>query len=89
MFNVPPSCSTGNIKTVAEFVPHPKNNVLHYWVHHSFCLYTDSIFAQIGDSNDKCSSSLHVECWNEDETYAVTAVADLVLTFWRRIFFKF
>ena len=37
----------------------------------SFCLYTDSLFAQIGDSNDKCSSSLEVECWNEDETHAV------------------
>jgi len=35
-----------------------------------FCLYTDSLFAQIGDSNDKCSSSLVVECWNEDETHA-------------------
>ena len=31
---------------------------------------TDSLFAQIGDSNDKCSSSLEVECWNEDETHA-------------------
>jgi len=28
----------------------------------SFRLYTDSLFAQIGDSNDKCSSSLEVEC---------------------------
>jgi len=36
----------------------------------SFCLYTDSLFAQIGDSNDKCSSSLEGECWNEDETHA-------------------
>ena len=36
----------------------------------SFCLYTDSLFAQIGDSNDKCSSSLDVECLNEDETHA-------------------
>ena len=36
----------------------------------SFCLYIDSLFAQIGDSNDKCSSSLEVECWNEDETHA-------------------
>jgi len=25
---------------------------------------------RIGDSNDKCSSSLEVECWNEDETHA-------------------
>jgi len=31
---------------------------------------TDSLFAQIGDSNDKYSSSLEVECWNEDETHA-------------------
>ena len=36
----------------------------------SFCLYSDSLFAQICDSNDKCSSSLEVECWNEDETHA-------------------
>jgi len=32
-------------------------------------MVTDSLFAQIGDSNDKCSSSLEVECWNEDETH--------------------
>ena len=25
---------------------------------------------RIGDSNDKCSSSLEVEWWNEDETHA-------------------
>ena len=31
---------------------------------------TESLFAQIGDSNDECSSSLEVECWNEDETHA-------------------
>ena len=31
---------------------------------------TDSLFAQIGDSNDKCSFSLEVECWNEDEAHA-------------------
>ena len=36
----------------------------------SFCLYTDSLFAQTGDSNDKCPSSLEVECWNEDETHS-------------------
>ena len=41
-----------------------------HMVGRSFCLYTDSLFAQIGDSNDKCSSSLEVECWNEDETHA-------------------
>jgi len=34
------------------------------------CLDTDSLYAQIGDSNDKCSSSLEVDCWNEDETQA-------------------
>jgi len=38
-------------------------------VSRSFCLYTDSLFAQIGDSNDKFSSSLKVECWNEDKTH--------------------
>ena len=31
---------------------------------------TDSLFAQIADSNDKFSSSLEVECSNEDETHA-------------------
>jgi len=53
-------------------------------LHHSFLLILlqsvikkdglnhqfEQIFAQIGDSNDKCSSSLEVECWNEDETHA-------------------
>ena len=37
----------------------------------NFCLYTNSLFAQIGDSSDECSSSLEVECWNVDETHAV------------------
>ena len=32
------------------------------WSAGAFCLYTDSPFAQIGDSND--------ECWNEDEMHA-------------------
>jgi len=32
--------------------------------------YTDSLFAEIGDSSDKCSFSLQVACWNEDETHA-------------------
>jgi len=31
---------------------------------------TDSLCAQIGDSNDKYSFTLEVECWNEDETHA-------------------
>jgi len=30
-------------------------------VSQSVCLYTGSLFAQIGDSNDKCSSSLELE----------------------------
>ena len=30
----------------------------------------EQIFVQTGDSNDKCSSSLQAECWNEDETHA-------------------
>jgi len=36
---------------------------------------SDSLFAQIGDSNDKCSSSLEVERWNEDETHAAQQLA--------------
>jgi hypothetical protein len=39
-------------------------------VSREFCLYRDSLFSEIGDSNDKCSSSLEVQCWNEDETHA-------------------
>ena len=35
----------------------------------SFCLYTDSLFAQVGDSKEKCSSSLEVECWKEEEMH--------------------
>ena len=38
-------------------------------VSQSFCFY-NSQFAQIADSNDKCTSSLEVECWNEDRTHA-------------------
>jgi hypothetical protein len=43
---------------VAEFVLHPKKIVLRH-----------SLFNEIGGSNDKCSSSLEVKCWNEDETH--------------------
>jgi len=39
-------------------------------VSRSFRFYTDSLFTQIDDSNDKCCSSLEVECWNEDGTHA-------------------
>jgi hypothetical protein len=46
------------------------NSPLIHVVGRSFCLYTDSLFVQIGDSNDKCCSSLKGECWNEDETHA-------------------
>ena len=56
------------LKTLFEFVS--RSPLIHV-VGRSFCLYTDSLFAQMGDSNDKCSSSLDVECWNEDETQAV------------------
>jgi len=52
-----------------EFVSH---SPLIHVVGQSFCLYTDSLFAQIGDSNDKCRFSLEVECWNA----CCTAVAD-------------
>ena len=34
-------------------------------------LHRQPLFAQTGDSNDKCSSSLEVECWKEDEPHAV------------------
>ena len=58
----------GDAQNSLEFVS--RSPLIHV-VGRSFCLYTDSLFAQIGDSNDKCSSSLEVECWNEDETHAV------------------
>ena len=35
---------------------------LNHVVGRTFCLYTDNLFAQIGDSSDKRSSSLEVEC---------------------------
>ena len=40
-----------------EFV---SSSPLIHVVGRSFCLYTDSLFAQIGDSNNKCSSSLEL-----------------------------
>jgi hypothetical protein len=49
---------------------HVSRSPLIHVVGRSFCLYTDSLFAQIGDSNDKYSSTLEVECGNEDETHA-------------------
>ena len=57
----------GYAQNSLEFV---SRSPLIHAVGRSFCLYTDSLFAQIGDSNDKCSSPLEVECWNEDETHA-------------------
>jgi hypothetical protein len=57
----------GYAQNSLEFVP---RSPLIHMVGRSFCLYTDSLFAQIGDSNDKCSSWLEVECLNEDETHA-------------------
>jgi len=57
----------GYAQNSLEFVS--RSPLIHV-VGRSFCLYTDSLFAQIDDSNDKCSSSLEVECWNEDETHA-------------------
>jgi len=56
----------GYAQNSLEFV---SRSPLIHMVGRSFCLYTESLFAQIGDSNDKCSSS-EVECWNEDETHA-------------------
>ena len=49
----------GYAQNSLEFVSH---SPLIHVVGRSFCFYTDSLFAQIGDSNDKCSSSLEVEC---------------------------
>jgi len=57
----------GYAQNSLEFV---SRSPLIHSVGRSFYLYTDSLFAQIGDSNDKRSSSLEVECWNEDETHA-------------------
>jgi len=80
MFNVSPSgrtvfqvlCSLyglscmGYAQNSLEFVSH---SPLIHVVGRSFCLYIDSLFAQIGDSNDECSSS-EVECCNEDGMHA-------------------
>ena len=49
----------GYAQNSLEFVS--RSPLIHV-VGRSFCLYTDSLFAQIGDSNDKRSSSLEVEC---------------------------
>ena len=49
----------GYAQNSLEFVS--RSPLIHV-VGRSFCLYTDSLFTQIGDSNDKCSSSLEVEC---------------------------
>jgi len=49
----------GHAQKSLEFVS--RSSLIHV-VGRSFCLYTDSLFAQIGDSKDKCSSLLEVEC---------------------------
>ena len=49
----------GYAQNSLEFVSH---SLLIHVVGRSFCLYTDSLFAQIGDSKDKCSPLLEVEC---------------------------
>jgi len=41
---------------------------LNHVVGQSFCLYTDSLFAPIGDSNDKCSSSLETHAPQQSPT---------------------
>jgi len=56
----------GYAQNFLEFVS--RSPLIHV-VGRSIRLYTDSLFAQIGDSNDKCSSLLKVDCWNEDETH--------------------
>jgi len=49
----------GYAQTSLEFVS--RSPLIHV-VGRRFCLYTDSLFAQIDYSKDKCSSSLEVEC---------------------------
>ena len=49
----------GYAQNSLEFVS--RSPLIHV-VARSFCLYTNRLFVQIGDSNDKCSSSLEVEC---------------------------
>jgi len=57
----------GYVQNSLEFVS--RSPLIHV-VGRSVRFYTDSLFAKTGDSNDKCSSSLEFECWNEDETHA-------------------
>jgi len=57
----------GYAQNCLEFIS--RSPLIHV-VGRSFCLYTDSLFAQIGDSNDKCLSSLEAACWNKNETRA-------------------
>ena len=47
----------GYVQNFLEFLS--RSPLIHV-VGRSFCLYTDSLFAQIGDSSDECSSSLEV-----------------------------
>ena len=49
------------------------------WSAGAFAFTQTALFAQIGHSNDKCSSSLEVECWNEDETHPVQQSPTTVL----------
>ena len=49
----------GYVQNSLEFV---SRSPLMHVAGRSFCLYTDNLFAQIGDSKDKFSSSLEAEC---------------------------
>jgi len=62
-------CSLYELTCVGYALEFVSRSPLIHVVGRSFCLYTNSLFAQIGDSNDKCSSSLDAECWNQDETH--------------------
>jgi len=62
-------CSLYGLTCVGSLEIVSRSPLIHV-VGRRFCLYTDSLFVQIGDSNDKCCSSLEAECWNEDETHA-------------------
>jgi len=40
------------------------------WSAGAFAFTQTAYLLKLVDSNDKCSSSLEAECWNEDETHA-------------------
>ena len=47
------------------------HNIWYTWSAGAFAFTQTAYMLKLVISNDKCSSSLQVECWNEDETHAV------------------